>query len=329
MFKYIINSKTNKKVLSNSKIGKSIITNYLKMIGGMNATLKKRKKKDDIEVEKKDSSKKKYKSNTRIANEYKLVFFNNNDKNKWENKYIDIIEKTPILKYEISEFNATDILKTNYDYVVNASGHKDNKNTAAEKIDIKKTHFFALINLVNIFLNRKIRKFIQIGSSAEYGIAPAPQKETFDFKPISTYGEAKLASTQLLQILYKTQLFPATILRPFQVYGPNQGVNKIIPEVIYTKQSSQKEILMGLRAIVKLDDIYLFPLMYYRINDAAIVGFGMEKDNIQANISYDINTSDLTQASKYRSGFEFSVIYVWKKKDKKIEIIEQKCPKYL
>ena len=116
----------------------------------------------------------------------------------------------------------------------------------------------------------------------------------------------------------------------------NFGVNykfsektRVISEVIYTNQSSQKEILIGLRPIVKLDEIYLFPLMCYRINDAAIVGFGMEKDNIQANISYDINTSDLTQASKYRSGFEFSVIYVWKKKDKKIEIIEQKCPKYL
>jgi len=104
---------------------------------------------------------------------------------------------------------------------------------------------------------------------------------------------------------------------------------RIISEVIYTKQSSQKEILMGLRAIVKLDEISLFPLMYYRINDAAIIGFGIEKNNIQANISYDINTSDLRQASNYRSGFEFSVIYVWKKKDKKIEIIEQKCPKYL
>ena len=83
------------------------------------------------------------------------------------------------------------------------------------------------------------------------------------------------------------------------------------------------------KIVIKIDEIYLFPLMCYRINDAAIVGFGMGKDNIQANISYDINTSDLTQASKYRSGFEFSVIYVWKKKDKKIEIIEQKCPKYL
>ena len=118
----------------------------------------------------------------------------------------------------------------------------------------------------------------------------------------------------------------------------NFGVNyrfsektRVISEVVYTNQSSQKEILIGLRPVIKLDEFYLFPLMYYRINDAAIVGFGMGKDNIQANISYDINTSDLTPASNYRSGFEFSVIYIWKKKrkEKKIEYKEEKCPKYL
>ena len=118
----------------------------------------------------------------------------------------------------------------------------------------------------------------------------------------------------------------------------NFGINyrfsektRIISEIIYTNQSIQKEILVGLRPIIKLDEMYLFPLIYYRINDAAIIGFGMEKNNIQANISYDINTSDLTTASNYRSGFEFSVIYIWKnkKKEKKIEETEEKCPKYL
>ena len=118
----------------------------------------------------------------------------------------------------------------------------------------------------------------------------------------------------------------------------NFGINyrfsektRIISEIIYTNQSIQKEILVGLRPIIKLDEMYLFPLIYYRINDAAIIGFGMEKNNIQANISYDINTSDLTTASNYRSGFEFSVIYLWKKKkkEKKIEYKEEKCPKYL
>ena len=106
---------------------------------------------------------------------------------------------------------------------------------------------------------------------------------------------------------------------------------RFISEVIYTNQSRQKEILIGLRPIIKLDEIHLLPLMCYRINDAAIVGFGIEKDNIQTNISYDINTSDLKTASNYKSGFEFSVIYIWKKKKKerKIDYKQEKCPKYL
>ena len=56
----------------------------------------------------------------------------------------------------------------------------------------------------------------------------------------------------------------------------------------------------------------------------------MEKNNIQANICYDINISDLIPASNYKGGFEFSIIYVWKKiKHKKSKQIEEKCPKYL
>tara|TARA_B100000700_G_C14924653_1_gene798756 strand:- start:250 stop:1197 length:948 start_codon:yes stop_codon:yes gene_type:complete len=117
----------------------------------------------------------------------------------------------------------------------------------------------------------------------------------------------------------------------------NFGINyrfstksKIFSELIYTKQSSQKEMLLGFRPTIELDKIYLFPLIYYRFNDAAIVGVGMEKNNIQANICYDINVSDLTPASNYRGGFEFAIIYVWEKtKDKKTKRIEEKCPKYL
>ena len=106
---------------------------------------------------------------------------------------------------------------------------------------------------------------------------------------------------------------------------------KVNSVIIITNQWVQKEILIGVRPEIKLDEITLFPLAYYRINDAAIFGIGLEKDNIQFNISYDINTSDLTTASNYKSGFEFSIIYLWKKKKKKklINKEEEKCPKYL
>ena len=105
---------------------------------------------------------------------------------------------------------------------------------------------------------------------------------------------------------------------------------KIVSELIYTKQSSQKEMLIGIKPIIEIDEVYFSPLVYYRINDAAIIGFGIEKNNFQANICYDINVSNLIPASNYKGGFEFSIIYVWKKtKDKKTKQIEEKCPKYL
>ena len=105
---------------------------------------------------------------------------------------------------------------------------------------------------------------------------------------------------------------------------------KVNSEIIVTNQSVQKEILVGVRPEIKLDEITLFPLAYYRLNDATIFGFGLEKDNIQLNISYDINTSDLTQASHNKGGFEFSLIYIWKKKKKEIkQPKEEICPKYL
>ena len=103
-----------------------------------------------------------------------------------------------------------------------------------------------------------------------------------------------------------------------------------IYEIIITKQSTEKEILFGVRPTIRVDEYFLYPLLYYRINDSYIIGCGIEKNNLQANIIYDLNTSDLSEASNYRGGFEFSIIYVWKKKKKeKIKITEEKCPKYL
>lgn len=104
----------------------------------------------------------------------------------------------------------------------------------------------------------------------------------------------------------------------------------ISSELIISQQSTQQEILFGIRPKIQANDITICPLAYYRLDDAAIIGIGIEKDNIQANISYDINTSDLSYASQHKGGFEFSFIYLWnKKREKSIEIKDVICPKYL
>ena len=119
-----------------------------------------------------------------------------------------------------------------FDYVVNLAGHINHKN----KIKTLKSHFQGCKNLADYFKNQKIKKFIQAGSSVEYGKISAPQTENKGIKDKkflrSYYGIAKFKATNYLLNLHKKYFLPCTILRFFLVYGPMQTENRIIPFVI-------------------------------------------------------------------------------------------------
>ena len=66
----------------------------------------------------------------------------------------------------------------------------------------------------------------------EYGRVKSPQKENFNCYPESIYAISKFLSTKHLITLYKKKNFPAVILRLYQVYGPNQDKNRLIPIII-------------------------------------------------------------------------------------------------
>jgi nucleoside-diphosphate-sugar epimerase len=135
--------------------------------------------------------------------------------NKKNIKYIkaDITNSKELLK-----------IKKNYDYIINFAGNIDHKN----KIQTYNAHFKGLRNLLNVVNTKKLSLFIQIGSSLEYGRKKSPHYENTKCKPVSYYGKAKLKSTQLIQKKLKNFI----ILRPYQVYGPNQKKNRLIPIIV-------------------------------------------------------------------------------------------------
>ena len=137
----------------------------------------------------------------------------------------------------INKKNIYKKIKNKYDYVVNLSGHVNHKN----KIITFDSHYKSVKNLVEFLSrqNKQIKKFIQMGSSAEYGGLTKPQKETAKCAAKSFYGKAKLASTNYLIQQHKLKKFPATILRLYQAYGPNQETNRLIPIVINACKKNQ------------------------------------------------------------------------------------------
>ena len=141
--------------------------------------------------------------------------------NKIKYLIIDITNKKKIKNY----------LNYKYDYVVNFGGYVNHQ----EKRKTYASHYLGCKNLVDFFVNKKIKSFIQIGSCVEYGFFKSPQKET-DVSKIdnirSTYGKAKFLATRYLIKKYNEKKFPCTILRLYLVYGPRQDFNRLVPIVI-------------------------------------------------------------------------------------------------
>ena len=122
-------------------------------------------------------------------------------------------------------------LNLKFQFIVNFAGHINH----SEKKKTYGTHYLGLKNLVEIISSKKIIKFIQIGSSVEYGFLKSPQKENKNVKTNklkSIYGKSKLLSTNYLLNLYKIKRFPVLILRPYLIYGPGQSLDRLIPITI-------------------------------------------------------------------------------------------------
>ncbi len=119
-----------------------------------------------------------------------------------------------------------------FEYVVNCGGYIDHAlffNGGRKVLD---AHFLGVTNLVEVLDRKSLQAFVNIGSSDEYGNTPAPQLEAQREAPITPYSLAKVAATHFLQMLHRTEGFPATTLRLFLTYGPGQDNRRFFPQII-------------------------------------------------------------------------------------------------
>jgi nucleoside-diphosphate-sugar epimerase len=119
-----------------------------------------------------------------------------------------------------------------FEYVVNLGGYIDHSSFSAGGRKVIRTHFDGLLSLVEHLDRPSLQRFVQIGSSDEYGDQPALQHENLRERPISPYSLAKASATHFLQMLHRTEMFPAVTLRLFLTYGPGQRHDRLLPQVI-------------------------------------------------------------------------------------------------
>ena len=141
--------------------------------------------------------------------------------------------------------------KIKFNYVVNLAGNINHK----EKTKTYNSHYKGLINLTKMLNRKSLIKFVQIGSSVEYGKTKSPQIEPKkipnNIKIHSVYGQSKLSSTIFLMKENEKNNFPSLIIRPYLIYGPFQTSERLIP---YTIISCLKKNFFNCSSGIQLRD---------------------------------------------------------------------------
>ncbi|HET6513336.1 MAG TPA: GDP-mannose 4,6-dehydratase [Candidatus Kapabacteria bacterium] len=81
--------------------------------------------------------------------------------------------------------------------------------------------------------SKTVERFIHISTSEVYGTAITnPMTEDHPLNPLSPYASAKAGADRLVYSYIASYNIPATIIRPFNQFGPRQHLEKVIPRFI-------------------------------------------------------------------------------------------------
>lgn len=100
------------------------------------------------------------------------------------------------------------------------------------------TNIQGTVNLL-LALDGAYQRFVYVGSGDVYGDSPVPFREDGPVSPMSPYAVSKYAAERFCRMFQQAYGWPIVCLRPFNVYGPQQSPDRIIPELILSALSGR------------------------------------------------------------------------------------------
>jgi dTDP-glucose 4,6-dehydratase len=129
-----------------------------------------------------------------------------------------------------------------------------------EVIDVNVT---GTVNVLEAARRLQPRRIVHTSTSEVYGTAQiTPIAETHPLQGQSPYSASKIAADKIVESYYRAFDVPATVLRPFNTFGPRQSLRGVIPTII-AQALHRPEIRLG----------SLWPVRDFTYIDDTIDGF--------------------------------------------------------
>lgn len=136
---------------------------------------------------------------------------------------------------DITNSNIVDSLVSNADVVIHFAAETHVTRSIYDNRRFFETDVLGTHSVANAVLHHKSRveRFIHISTCEVYGKGLSRKMdEQHPLNPHSPYAAAKAGADRLVYSYYVTYGIPAIILRPFNIYGPRQHLEKLIPRLI-------------------------------------------------------------------------------------------------
>lgn len=135
------------------------------------------------------------------------------------------------------------------DYVFHLAADANVFESVKDPLKTNEVNITGTLNVLIAARDSKAKKMVYASSSAVYGNAPTPNKETMIPNPTSPYALTKLAGEYYCQLFSQIYGLPTVSLRYFNVYGPKQDANSdyaaVIPKFIHRILTNQPPIIFG------------------------------------------------------------------------------------
>lgn len=148
------------------------------------------------------------------------------------------IKNSPRFKFiygDITNTNNVDKIVSESDIVIHCAAETHVTRSIHDNIKFFETDVLGTQAVANAVYHHKekVERFIHISTCEVYGQALTKKMdENHPLNPHSPYAAAKAGADRLAYSYYITYNIPTIILRPFNIYGPRQHLEKAIPRFI-------------------------------------------------------------------------------------------------
>ena len=215
---------------------------------------------------------------------------------------VDVIELDVNSGFDITNFTQISSIKK-FDVLVHLASKTFIPDSFKYPHDFYQSNFIGTLNVLEL-CRRNNAKFIYTSSYVYGSPEYLPINEKHPIKAYNPYAQTKIINEKMCEGYNRDFNVPIIILRPFNIYGPGQNDNFLIPSIIKQAKSG----IVNLKdSRPKRDFVYIDDVIDAYIKSIFFSGTSFQVFNIGSGISYSVKEIvNIIKKSKLPS---FDVLY--------------------